>query len=240
MKQGYNERIFNKKQLRGQLHYARFLWLEKTVKRYFPEVNTVLELGCFDGKAIDFLPPNITAYHAYDANWENGLDKARAKYGSRSNFRFFNCRQISDFIPPENAFDIAICMETMEHLPVVEVEEYIDKLARATREYCFVTVPNEKGIVFLLKFLFKKIVHRQLPAKYSLRDIYYSSIGRMSKVVRKKGHRGFDYSTLLLSLKKRFDVLEVEGIPFNFFPVSLNFTVGMVLKKRKEELGANQ
>ena len=73
---GYNERLFTKEIL-GKLHSARFEWLVKSLLRLGWKSETVLELGCFDGKVIDYLPDKPTHYRGLDANWEGGLDIAK-------------------------------------------------------------------------------------------------------------------------------------------------------------------
>ncbi len=52
---GYNERLFSGG-VRRHLHLARFKWLARAVAKHSTLCKSVLELGCFDGKAIDFLP----------------------------------------------------------------------------------------------------------------------------------------------------------------------------------------
>lgn len=111
----YNERLFNKKTIRGKLHYARYYWLQEKIEKYCPDIKTALELGCFDGKTIDFIPSSVLHFHGYDANWENGLDKAKEKYKDVPNFKFYQCDQLHHFDPPLPEYDISICMETIEH-----------------------------------------------------------------------------------------------------------------------------
>lgn len=53
-------------------------------------------------------------------------------------------------------FDISICMETLEHIPPDLVGGYLKELSKATKNYIFISVPNEIGVVFLFKHLVKK------------------------------------------------------------------------------------
>ena len=78
----YNKRLFNTSSLRGKIHTARFRWLVECIERYSPKFETVLELGCFDGKSIEFLPHAPKYYEGWDANWEGGLDIARKKFAN--------------------------------------------------------------------------------------------------------------------------------------------------------------
>lgn len=233
MAKEYNERLFNKKTIRGKMHFARYDWLQDKLAKYCPEAQTILELGCFDGKTIDFLPKEITQYHGFDANWENGLDKAKAKYKGDKVFEFFESKHINEFAPTEKSYDVSICMETMEHLPLKDVESYIQKLAEATGKYSFVSVPNEKGMMLLIKYFVKKYKLKNISSDYTTSELFNGFIGRTHKVKRVEGgHKGFNYSELIKSLEKHFTVKEISGVPFNILPRQLSFTIGVVLEKK--------
>ena len=87
---GYNERLFSPG-IRGRLHAARFEWLAKKLLRLKCEYNTVLELGCFDGKVLDYLPNKPERYLGLDANWEGGLGIAAVKWKDQDNYVFKQC-----------------------------------------------------------------------------------------------------------------------------------------------------
>jgi SAM-dependent methyltransferase len=232
MNQAYNERLFGRNDLRSKLHFSRYYWLKEKILKHCPDVKSVLELGCFDGKALNFLPFTPEYYQGYDANWENGLEIGREEWASNANFHFVFCDKIEDFNPEGEGFDISICMETMEHLPLSDLEKYISRLSKATKQYCFVTVPNEKGAICVLKYFSKKILYKRTPEPYSGKDLLNAFLGNMSKIKRiEGGHKGFDYLELVELLKHYFKTIEVEGIPFKRIPINLNFTVGIILKK---------
>lgn len=55
---GYNERLFAGG-LRGKLHNGRFHWFSTAVNQRGCATDAVLELGCFDGKLIEYLPRSL-------------------------------------------------------------------------------------------------------------------------------------------------------------------------------------
>lgn len=230
----YNERLFNGKNLRSRLHLARFIWLQQKIQQYKCDTSRILELGCFDGKTLEFLDKLPQLYEGYDANWEGGLDIGREKWKNSPGISLKLCQELADFLPKQKYFDIAVCHETIEHLPLAHTEEYIKRLAEATRGYAFISVPNEKGIVFLMKHLYKFTAQRKEDREeYTWKEIFYSFTGDVSKVERHEtGHKGFDYAELGKLLNNYFEVIEVTGIPFSSLPVSLNFTVGFVCKTK--------
>ena len=229
--EGYNTRLFNNKNIRGKLHLSRYYWLQKKVADYCPKPNTVIELGCFDGKTLDYLPQTNFYYEGYDANWEGGLDMGRENLKERANTELFFCDNVDVFKPSLEKFDISICMETLEHLPLEQLEPYIKKLAKYTMGYCFVTIPNEGGVVLLIKYFIKKFVLRSIVEPYTTKELWLSTTGNINKVPRNEGgHKGFDFQQLIPLLSKYFKVVSVEGRPFRRIGKKLNFTIGIVLE----------
>jgi hypothetical protein len=226
----YNERLFNKKKLRGRLHLSRYFWLEQQVLGYCPKPSSVLELGCYDAKTINFLPA-FDYYEGYDANWENGLQIGIASLQGKKNCQLVYCNQLSQFKPSLPQFDICICMETLEHLPLHELETYLQIIAKHTKNYFFVTIPNEKGIVLLIKYLVKKWIFRNVPEPYTSKEIALGTLGKVNLIPRNEGgHKGFDWEVMVRLLEKYFQVISIEGMPYRFLGKHLNFTIGLVLQ----------
>lgn len=230
----YNKRLFSKTTLRGKLHNARFTWLKEKIKKHSPNYETVLELGCFDGKVIHHLPQLPKLYEGWDANWEGGLDLAIDSWKDKDYTSFHQCESYEDFKPTQQVFDISLCMETLEHLPIYNYEKYIKTLAKHTNGFLFVTIPNEKKIPFVLKYLVKStVLRKQKLDQYTYGEIWNASIGRLDKVKRiNTSHKGFDYEKMIQVLEKYFTITSLEGIPFAMLGHRLNFTVGVVCKAK--------
>ena len=223
---GYNERLFNGG-IRSYFHWARFRWLQQNIRTRGCKTGTMIEIGCFDGKAIKFLPVAPKRYLGFDANWEGGLDIARKIWREHSNYEFLNASTPGDLqIGPDERFDIAVSMETLEHIPPEMLDEYLDKIAQHLDGLFFVTVPNEKGLVFLLKWAVKRILSRD-GYRYTWAELINATLGRMDRVARDQ-HKGFDFNALVQQLSKHFKVLEVSGHPMSFLPKSLCFSIGIV------------
>lgn len=229
----YNERLFNPG-LRGFFHNARFKWLYNSFLKRKISSGKILEIGCNDGRSLKYLPFKPEKYVGYDADWEGGFEEAIENYSSWNNCQFIKSDNPISFNTQNEKFDYSLAMETLEHLPLIYLNDYLKKLSSATNLYGFYSVPNERGLVFFLKYFFKKlfIVQRE---PYSNKEIWYALLGRLDKVKRNDtSHKGFDYKKLIIELEKYFDVEEVNGIPFSFLPVSLNFTIGIVVKKKSK------
>jgi hypothetical protein len=73
----YNKRLFTG--LRGRLHRLRYQWLVERLRTLESESVSLVELGCYDAKTIQFLDEagiRVARYLGLDANWEKGLDLA--------------------------------------------------------------------------------------------------------------------------------------------------------------------
>jgi hypothetical protein len=227
----YNEKLFSGG-LRGFFHNSRFRWLKRSFKKLKLNKGRIIELGCFDGRALKFIPMKPSRYAGYDANWEGGLDDALLEWKDYPGYRFIESNKLSTFNPENEVFDYSISMETLEHLYSVELEGYLRGIANATISYGFFSVPVEKGFCFIVKYILQRFSGIQ-KEPYTGKELWYATIGKLSKVGRvERGHKGFDYSVFIRRLKKHFDILEVKGLPFPFLPISMNFTVAIIAKKR--------
>lgn len=234
---GYNERLFDGG-FRGYLHNARFRWFKKRLKSNSINTERVIELGCFDGKLIEHFETMPQKYLGLDANWEGGLDIARDKWVSSKgkNVVFKDCVTPDDIDVVDSEYDIAVCMETLEHVPPELVEPYLEVMAKATDGYVFITVPNEIGIVFLAKYLFKSLFGDT--QKYELKEILFATMG-MTDRVNRHDHKGFDYRVLVNQVSKYFDIVEVSGHPLTIAPTMLNFGIGIIGRSKTETVGEN-
>jgi 2-polyprenyl-3-methyl-5-hydroxy-6-metoxy-1,4-benzoquinol methylase len=228
---GYNERLFTGG-LRSKLHFARFHWFSFEIARRQCATDAVLELGCFDGKLLDFFASSPSRYVGFDANWEGGLDIAKMRRGSAQNCSFFRASSPEDmYLNSNDVFHIAVAMETLEHVPPEMVDGYLRKIAEHLDGYLFVTVPNEKGLVFLAKWIVKRIFSKDAE-DYSLAELTSATLGRMEQVARRE-HKGFDYQSLVKDIAKHFDVIAVSGHPLGFLPSALCFGIGIIAKSRR-------
>lgn len=228
---GYNERLFSGG-LRGFLHTARYRYVQDAIRRFGMDASSVLELGCFDGKLVDYLPALPDSYWGFDANWEGGLDLANRRWGVRPGWSFREATQPEHLsVLGETTFPLTVAMETLEHIPPAILDGYIETLADHTHGHAIFTVPNEKGLVFLGKYLAKATLSKRF-GTYTPSEVFNATLGRMHKVQRDQ-HKGFDYRALINQIERRFDILEVSGHPFSYLPTSLCFGVGIIARVRR-------
>jgi SAM-dependent methyltransferase len=228
--ESYNERLFGGRDLRSYLHSARFHWVADVIRRHRLPTRRVFELGCFDGKLLDFLPEKPDFYLGADANWEKGLELGRQRYAGNPRVRLVEAVKPEDIPFDGSRFDLGVSMETLEHVPPGMVGDYLKKMAELVRGHVLLTVPNEIGGVFALKWLTKRLTFRDAE-DYSLREFINQSLGR-TWLVERNDHKGFDYRPVLMLAAQYFDVLAVESIPFRKAPMALAFGVGVLCRTR--------
>lgn len=225
---GYNERLF-RGGLRRFLHMGRFVWLERRLARFDPDVRTVVELGCYDGRVLEHLPRAPERYVGYDANWEGGLDLARAKWGDHHEREFRHAESAADIDLTER-FDVGVCMETLEHLPEALVDDYIDALAAIVRQRLYVTLPNEMGIPFIAKHAYHALSGGGEP--YTPLEVINAALGRLDRVKR-HDHKGFDYRDMIRRIERRFVIDSIEGQPVPELPACVSMGVSIIARPRR-------
>jgi hypothetical protein len=191
-----------------------------------------VELGCYDGRLLDTLGDRVSEYVGIDANWEGGLDIARNKFAKRSDVRLIQTDDPKVLRSlPEDYFNVAAALETLEHVPTDFVGPYLDELARVTHGHLFVSVPNELGPVFLIKYLAKRLYYGAAEA-YSFKELIAATLRRSDKVQR-CDHKGFDYRDVLREVQARFEMISVEGLPRTGLPPALSPTIAISAKSRR-------
>jgi hypothetical protein len=233
----YNERLFGGG-FRKWLHEARFHWLQHKCRSLHVNTASVLEIGCFDARSIRYLPTKPTRYFGFDANWEGGLDLARKTWRNEKQYYFVTTKTSEEVKISGGKVSLALSLETIEHIPPEFVNGYLQRVAKLLDGVFIVTVPNEKGIIFLGKYLVKKLVVGGA-SEYSAEEVVNATLGRMDRVER-NDHKGFDWEQLLGQLREYFDVKEVEGVQFPWLPLRFNAQIGFVMTTRSSPISSNQ
>ena len=128
------------------------------------------------------------------------------------------------------SFALGASMETLEHIAPDIVDGYLQQIERATDGYLLVTVPNEKGPVFLLKYIIKHGLLRS-GETYSAKEVFHATLGNLERVERNE-HKGFDHEALTRQIAKHFDIVSVRALPFGWLPLWASFTIAVIARSR--------
>jgi hypothetical protein len=236
----YNERLFGKG-IYGQHHMRRFKWLKNTLTALCrPRLSiSILELGCYDGKTLEWIPVHVDRYVGIDAGWNSGiidgkpcgLEAARVSFRNNTNYAFLQSNTPDGIATLSDTFDVGICMETFEHIDPAQLESYVAAYAKKVHDVLLVTVPNEKGLPLLGKAVGSWLLRKERASSYSMMELVAGVFGRMNRVPRSQ-HKGFDYAHLASLLKKYFPHVRIQGVSPGGLPPSLSFTVGIIASRR--------
>ncbi len=223
---GYNDRLFSGG-IRGYLHSSRFLWAKKIIDELGPD--SIIELGCFDGRLLDYVKPE--KYVGLDAGWEGGIESAIDRFRGNPSIEFHKSSSPTDLARFESGtIDLGVALETLEHIPPHMLDDYLKELSRIVSGHVVISVPNEKCVVFLGKWLIKNLLLRDDDGeKYRPSEVLFATLGMTSKVKRDE-HKGFDYDKIIDQIRIYFDIKSVSGVPFGI--PFLSFSVGIVAKSR--------
>jgi len=219
----YNSRLFQSG-IRKWFHLQRFNWTRKQLLfGKIPEPASILDFGCFDGRLATYLPDEIT-FTGVDANWEGGLDQAIKNFESAHNRVFINSAQQEW---KTLKVDCITSLETLEHIPEAEVGSLIQNFKQIS-DTLVVTVPNEVGLLFGIKFIIKWLFYS--PEAYTVKEYFYQLIGLSSRVERDQ-HKGFNYNHLIGVFRNTgFELILKEGVQFPWLPHYLSPQIGLIFK----------
>ena len=228
----YNARLFAGSALRRSYHTSRFEWFRDNVSTAAMGPLRIVELGCFDARTIDYIAAPLERYVGLDANWEGGLTLGRERFKDRHEITFIETRSPSSLSAyADGAFNVAVALETLEHLPPPVAREYVTQLARITDGMLIVSVPNELGPVFLLKYVLKRVLGFRDSYTYNIREVIAATCFN-SRSIERDEHKGFSYFDLIEEISNHFDIFAVEGVDPRAFPPVLSLTVGILARTR--------
>lgn len=107
--------------------------IEETVRLVPPDVREVLDVGCGNGTFLKALPETCVKI---------GLDFSKE---ALKHVPYPTVLANAESLPFESSsFDLVTCLEVLEHLPKHIFEATLSELARVSRRYVIVSVPNRE------------------------------------------------------------------------------------------------
>jgi hypothetical protein len=229
-KLAYNQRLFAGSKVRSSYHWARYHWLSEQIRSSGIPSPRVIELGCFDAKTIDFMPEPPSYYLGLDAGWEDGVFRAMDRLKGNCSVELVQCTAPAQ-IPERGRFDVGVCMETLQHLSDDVAESYLAKLSQLVERKLFVTVPRERGVIFVARRVSKAVLFGRARIPYTWRELFMLSMGKTAKVQRNE-YKGFDERKLIRTISRYFKIEKICSVFPRSFPRGLSFTLGIVAASR--------
>ena len=127
-----------------------------------------------------------------------------------------------------------ISLETLEHLNEEDLEMYLISLKAllVPDSSILVTVPNEVGLLFVVKTILKKLLYNNSEG-YTFREAICQTFGK-NKYVKRNQHKGFHWRDIQTKLSMVFECeVKAIGIHFPFLPTWFSPSIGLVGKLQK-------
>lgn len=148
------------------------------------------------------------------------IGNSRKKFSDKDFIKIKLCNSPSDFdLTPFNTFDLCISLETLEHLKTSELDKYLSIIQKNLRGFSIITVPYEKDILFLIKYLVKLFLGEA--ENYTFRELVYATVGHCYKIDQ-DNHKGSDYKNLEKMLSQYSKVDETTGVQTRHLPKFFN------------------
>jgi len=118
----------------------------------------------------------------------------------------------------DSSIDIVFCLDTMEHVPQVDVllrESY--RVLKAGGLFV-AALPNEVGVALLLRQIFSRIVGVKR-YKCSIKELVYSVLTKKPPGSSQRSltaHKGYDFGPDIERIRKHFSLVKVGYIPIGF------------------------
>ncbi len=149
--------------IRAFLHRARLRTIRSLLRRIpLPATGSVGDFGCSNGFILEGLRAVMFPYPGWTlAGFDHAagyVTAARARGIVGATFEEFDLD--TKGATPPSAFDVVLCLETLEHTGNYRVA--LDNIGRSTRAggHLLITVPNERGVRGLLKFFGRQVLMR--------------------------------------------------------------------------------
>ncbi len=120
----------------GELVRARF---KKTIEMIPPEVNSLVDLGCGNGRFIEILK-NVRKMDRLI-----GVDRStQALEHIKGDIILSDISNVSGLA--DSSFDCVSCQQVIEHIPVGAYQEVLKEICRLSSKYLLVSIPNSEDL----------------------------------------------------------------------------------------------
>jgi SAM-dependent methyltransferase len=215
-------------------HRGRFKNMASHLMQGKSENLSVLDYGCGDGSAIDFICGDL--YIGFEP-YPEIFSELEERLLAQVNFsNAIACRDLSS-LPQEYGFNFVLCLEVLEHLPIDERLKFyrFAREAISTGGKVVVSVPNELGAVGIIKHFNRMIKGHETLNFQKARTLIMSAFYRTVKRTNREyinDHLGFDYREIQRELQENMPgaIVNVHQSPFSKLPIFLNSQVFFVVE----------
>lgn len=236
----YKKQLLSSNRLVAFSHRARFDTARRLVAPFAG--GRLLDYGCGDGtflwRVADLFPDAV----GLDVS-EQRIENCRQRLGNIARLRFLHTSAFSGHELSE-PFDVATCMETLEHCPPPQLEQVLSDLKRVVKPNgtIIISVPIEIGPTLLAKQMVRHFLGRRGVGDYQYTESYTrSELVKMmfatsdTEIERpvygsEHPHKGFNWRSLKRRLEREFRVEDLTFSPFGSLRGWISSQVWFILR----------
>lgn len=216
-------------------HRSRHKFIIDFVKKQFNRSDSlnILDLGCGPGQLLELIKEEFRSnnfkYTGVDTS-SKFIEIAR-KLVDGSNATIIK-QEVSGFIMSTETDSQIICLlEVVEHMSDSEFHSLISELKKKKFKCIIITVPNETGLVLVLKNLIACLMGYKRFKEYSLIENLNILFGRWENICPiARQHKGYKWWVTLHYLTVAFPRrVTLFSVPFSCLPRCLTPTIGFVI-----------
>lgn len=224
----YKKQLLSRSALVAFSHRSRFSTARQLVAPYAG--SRLLDYGCGDGtflsQVADLFPKAVGTDRS-----PVQIEGCKRRLGALASLSFLHTSELSAD-DHTGTFNVATCMETLEHCPEPALQEVLLNLHRlvAPGGLVIISVPIETGPTLLLKQAARRVLGWRKVGEYEFTEHYtgrellkMTFAGAETRIDRplyhgvEHPHKGFNWMHLERRLRQLFDV---ESVAFSPFPWS--------------------
>ena len=243
------KQLFCKDRIIAWSHNSRYKLAREIVQQYAGK--RLLDYGCGDGTFLAIVSDLFGNATGADVDPKQTAECAK-RFETFPNLSFLLLQDL-DGEQHDGAFDVAICMEVLEHSTEEQVDEILTNLRRLVSRdgTVIISVPIEIGPTLLAKHLVRTVAGWRGLGDYKYREKY--TVGEIVRMVFAgektaidrpvytaefsteqridfHGHKGFNWRALRVRLRQEFTITEIRFSPLGWLGGYLSSQAWFVCK----------
>ncbi len=203
-------------------HGSRFKTTTELVKKYSTKSTNLLDYGCGDGTFLKMVNDLFLESIGTDVS-KVQIKDCQQRLAEKKNIKFCVNEELDDN-KYSSYFEIAVCMEVLEHCIPEQAEKVINNLKRLVKQdgVIIITVPIEIGASLLIKQMNRAFAgwlrqgdYDKSFESYSMSELFQMIFATESSSILRPiygddfpyhGHKGFNWRALHQELSKKFTI----------------------------------
>ncbi|MDJ0733711.1 MAG: class I SAM-dependent methyltransferase [Nostocaceae cyanobacterium] len=229
-------------------HASRFQTMQKMLAKYASNYQNFLDYGCGDATFINMVSHLFTDIVGTDIS-ESQINDCRQRLSQEEKIKFCLTNQInrSEYT---SYFDVAVCMEVLEHCLTAQRDKVIMDLQRVVKKdgLIIISVPIEIGPSLFIKEITRTVAAWLRQGDYDKSLEPYSTTEMLKMIFANKsssiqrpvygndspyhGHKGFNWRSLRHDLSQQLEIEQTFFSPLGWLGGLVSSQVFLICRNR--------